>query len=305
KRSSHFSSKKLWFAKYESHYRKPLWSECRDRTLDVFNQYGQDKVNEVSTMIAFNLENSIHCSTLGVEWHLTVDLICILLITDNAEQLAKLNILVSSFVKHLFKHLVCFSAETLTLSLSGFKSPSYVLRESSSPFRVPQLCLVIYVYWNAQYTSYTNPLAESHQRKFEKIRFESRTHDKKESDNRRKAQVNRCGTIYWIMSCNVGPTFLKKIDSSQHPLIVKSSSALRGVRSSQHCCREFMYATNLKISSDVSTLQVMSQAAMRCPPCIFRKSSFFSGDWSDSASSLTLVDAVAVDLGAPGQWGMD
>lgn len=57
---------------------------------------------------------------LSVEWHLTVDLICFVLMADNGKELTKLSILASSSMKCLFEHLVCFPVEKFTLLLLDF-----------------------------------------------------------------------------------------------------------------------------------------------------------------------------------------
>lgn len=57
---------------------------------------------------------------LSVEWHLIVDLICIVLIADNAKELTKLSILASSSMKSLSERLVYFPVEDFTLLLLDF-----------------------------------------------------------------------------------------------------------------------------------------------------------------------------------------
>lgn len=60
-------------------------------------------------------------AALGVERHLTEDLISVGLTIDTTEQLAGLNILVSPFLRCLLKHLASISAEMLPLLLLDWR----------------------------------------------------------------------------------------------------------------------------------------------------------------------------------------
>lgn len=71
--------------------------------------------------------------------------------------------------------------------------------------------------------------------------------------------------------------------------------------SSQLLLRPHSYHVTLESWFPQSEPGLLTFAVHTCPPCIFHKSGFFSGGWVpawESAFSLTLVEAAAVDLGA-------